>query len=366
MAVFVDLHLYKEEKAGDPEVLFKQFASNIDYSRYLDQRIHCIFIQHAPFSHEERVGNTLYVVKKARNYHLFNLIPLLLEVRQYKPDVLLMHGMIHPLRILLAALILGKRTAIWVQNHAEKPATGVKRWLQRLAGKYIQRCLMVSSEQFDDWHKARIFQLKEKLFEIMEGSNHFRYLPRERRPLPDAKPSSVFLWVGRLDENKDPRTVIRAFEDYLVTNPNDTLKLVYSGGPLELELRAYCEEKKMRRVEWLGYVEHEQLERYFQEADYFVAASHYEGSGYALCEAMSCGCIPIVSDIPSFRKMTMNGKYGALFKKGDVKSLLYVLEEVKKKDSFLLSAEVRMHFEAELSFSAIAAKISSAVLAGSE
>ncbi len=51
---------------------------------------------------------------------------------------------------------------------------------------------------------------------------------------------------------------------------------------------------------------------YYNSADYFVLGSHYEGSGFSLVEAMSCGVIPIVTDIPSFRMMTNNGKIGTL------------------------------------------------------
>lgn len=59
---------------------------------------------------------------------------------------------------------------------------------------------------------------------------------------------------------------------------------------------------------------------YYNSADYFVLGSHYEGSGYALSEALRCGCPPIITDIPSFRMMTNDGQLGALWATGDKNS----------------------------------------------
>ena len=64
----------------------------------------------------------------------------------------------------------------------------------------------------------------------------------------------------------------------------------------------------------LGRLPHERLAAYYSAADIFVSGSHREGSGYALIEAMACGAIPCVTDIPSFRAIT--GGCGALLAGG--------------------------------------------------
>ena len=55
------------------------------------------------------------------------------------------------------------------------------------------------------------------------------------------------------------------------------------------------------RVTLVGRVDRDELPNYYGAADVFVSGSHYEGSGYALIEAMSAGVVPVVTDIPSFR-----------------------------------------------------------------
>ncbi|HEX3386522.1 MAG TPA: glycosyltransferase, partial [Mucilaginibacter sp.] len=75
----------------------------------------------------------------------------------------------------------------------------------------------------------------------------------------------------------------------------------------------------------VGELPHDELQYWFNSADFTLSASHYEGSGTAVCEAMSCGCVPIVTDIPSFRMITDNGRCGLLYEPGNEHALLDAL-----------------------------------------
>ena len=74
------------------------------------------------------------------------------------------------------------------------------------------------------------------------------------------------------------------------------------------------------------------MQLWYNSADFIISGSHYEGSGVAVTEAMSCGCIPVVTDIPSFRSMTGQGKCGLLFKPGNEQDLLAALLKTKEMD----------------------------------
>src|SRR6185503_19007606 len=147
----------------------------------------------------------------------------------------------------------------------------------------------------------------------------------------------VFLWVGRLDKNKDPLTVLDGFTEIVADHPNASLYMIWSDDQLSGEVSRKTTENKVltRSVKLLGPVAHENIEAYYHSADYFVLGSHYEGSGYALSEALRCGCVPIVTDIPSFRMMTNMGQFGALWKPGDKDS--FVEAVVKATNNPLLT-----------------------------
>ena len=108
-------------------------------------------------------------------------------------------------------------------------------------------------------------------------------------------------------------------------------------------------------VHLVGNVPHETLDWWYSSADFILSGSHYEGSGIAISEAMSCGCIPIVTNIASFRKMT--GDTGLLYTPGDDNALFHCLEHSLEIDIPLTRQNVLHLFEKELSFDAIAHKI---------
>jgi glycosyltransferase involved in cell wall biosynthesis len=114
-------------------------------------------------------------------------------------------------------------------------------------------------------------------------------------------------------------------------------------------------------IKFVGKVVHEQLQNWYNSVDFIISGSHYEGSGVAVCEAMSCGCIPVVTNIASFRKMTGPGKCGLLYKPGSHKDLLAVLLQTIELNFEKEREKTLEQFENELSFKAIARKINGVV-----
>ena len=102
---------------------------------------------------------------------------------------------------------------------------------------------------------------------------------------------------------------------------------------------------------------HDDLQFWYNSVDYIISGSHYEGSGIAICEGMSCGCIPVLTDIPSFRMMTDHGKLGVLYPAGDENALVDALKKASELDIAVEKMKVLDRFQRELSFEAIAGKI---------
>ena len=58
---------------------------------------------------------------------------------------------------------------------------------------------------------------------------------------------------------------------------------------------------------------------------FFVQGSHREGSGVALLDALACGLVPVVTDIPSFRMITRQAEVGGLWPVGDAQAFQQTL-----------------------------------------
>jgi len=161
-----------------------------------------------------------------------------------------------------------------------------------LGAVFRRRFFFTSQEQAQDWQLAGIIRPRQPVFEVMEGSTTF--LPSDRlsaRQRTGLHGEPLFLWVGRLDRNKDPLTVLAGFELALPALPKARLAMIYHTDELlpAVQARLAANPSLGAAVTLVGRVPHDQIEPYFHSADYFVLGSHSEGSGYALVEAMACG-----------------------------------------------------------------------------
>jgi glycosyltransferase involved in cell wall biosynthesis len=277
-------------------------------------------------------------------------------VKSLKPDGVLVSSFMFPIQVLLLRRCLGKKVKILVQNHAEKPSSGLKRSIQKIASHTVDAFLFNSFESGMQWVQNGNIDSPKKIFELPEVSSLF-YPLEKSLALEKTKVSGspVFLWVGRLNQNKDPKTVLSAFIKFSKYEPGAKLYFIYQTEELLPELKALVEEfNQKENIFFIGKVRHNQLLYWFNSADFFISASHYEGSGTALCEAMSCGCIPIISNIPSFR--TINGDSGLFFEPGNPEDLFSLLKKTSQMDMDEEKTRVLSQFKNENSFESISNK----------
>jgi len=362
--IFIDLLLYSEETTTDVNSLLEKHASNLGYIEYLPSNYKKIVVQLAAVKKKVELNGITYTIWKGQNKKWNLNLKLFLYLRNQKPNIILVHSFIYAWQILFLRLIISSKTKIIVQNHAEKPFGYKKRWIQKIAAKGIFAFLFVSKEQADPWIKAGIIKSRNEVFEVMEGSTNFTEKDKfSARKSLNFKGKTLFLWVGRLDKNKDPLTILHAYNSYTKHNKDVMLWMVYSTTDLLDEVKEFIRVNNLlQHVELLGEIEHSELEVYYNAADYFILGSHYEGSGYALCEAMACGCVPIVTKIPSFEKMLNKGECGYLFEPGNTEELTKLLLQLDEDKLPYLRQLAIEKFKTNLSFQAIGGQITKILL----
>lgn len=305
--------------------------------------------------------------RKGVEYHFINLskfqmlLPFKLNslVQQLKPDVVIVHGFHFPLKILLLRWMLGLQVKIIIQHHAERPLRHYKKILQKLTDRFVSAYFFTSRDQAKPWLSERQITNPEKIYEVMEVPSVFYTMVRaEARLKTKVNSSKNYLWVGRLEANKDPLTLIKAFSEFSIANSNVHLYVIFQSDELIEEVKILVATSKAEtQITLAGKVEHNELLYWYNSVDFIISTSHYEGSGIAVCEGMSCGCIPILTNIPSFRMMTGNGDCGLLFEAKDVMGLVLALRK-----SLLLNLESErektlLRYKHSLSAEAIAAKM---------
>jgi len=293
---------------------------------------------------------------------------LLRKIVSLEPDVVLLHEFSRSIQTFLLRKLLKKKTAVVIQHHGGPIVHGIKKSLHDRFNSVADGYFFTTVCQGEQWFRNK--KLHSKILPVMEGATFFNYDSRNAgemccyqdrsvsRKLTKMIGEPVFLWVGRLDENKDPLTVLDGFELVFEKLPNAALYMIYSEDKLIREVRKKISDYAIlkSRVHLVGKIPHEEIQAWYQSADYFVLGSHYEGSGYALSEALRCGCVPIVTDIPSFRMMTAEGRLGALWEAGNKDAFAEAVAFASGKPLRTEANNSVEFFKNNLSFDAIAGK----------
>jgi len=266
-------------------------------------------------------------------------------------DLAHVNGLIFPAQTWALRQLLAARSAIVVQDHGSLPFRAGRRIRRWMLGS-VDAFLFASTEQGDAWKAAGLIGPQQRVYDVMPSSTSFVPVPRDRaRASSGMSGSPAILWVGRLNANKDPLTVLNGLERCLAaTLPDATLTMVFTESTFLSAVRARVDASALLRgrVRLAGAIAHDDLPAFYSAADLFVVGSHHEGSGYALIEACACGATPVVTDIPSFRAITGCSAVGALWQAGDAAGFAHALAETGAKNLEAARATVVRHFERTL------------------
>jgi glycosyltransferase involved in cell wall biosynthesis len=156
---------------------------------------------------------------------------------------------------------------------------------------------------------------------------------------PDAAP--VILGVGRLTEQKDFATLIRAFA--IIRSQREARLVILGEGRLREALEELANSLGIQAdVDMPGFVENPF--QYMARASTLVLSSEYEGLPGVLIQALACGCPVVSTRCPGgSAEILADGKYGALVGVGDAEGMaaavLAELDQPTPGDVLLQRAE---------------------------
>jgi len=238
-----------------------------------------------------------------------------------------------------------------IQDHSGLNSLKHKQYLKHYL-KNVDGIMFSARGMEKPWLEANIFE-REQCHYVMEASCEWRM---DESKLIRSKQTPALLWVGNLDENKNPLCVLHALAQFKKLQNTFRLTMIYRGGSLESKVEAFIYDHDLQENGLLvGEVERDTLPDYFHSHDYFVGASYKEGSGYSLIEAMSCGLIPILTEIPAYLELTKNEDIGYHFPVNNDLTLLHILSELKPGPVSLdAKKEIVDFFEKHFSYDALA------------
>jgi glycosyltransferase involved in cell wall biosynthesis len=374
---FVNLH----HPAGitDPDALVEADVTRRGFGAALVARGHAVtVVQEFPrAARVERDGVTWEMVPPSRTTvgtrrllaglgHPAPVVPapataVLAPVERARPDVIHSFDLaFYPSLALLGRLAHRLHVPLVAHFHGGAPARNpALRLIERYALAHTARLLFTSRSRGEDWVRSGALADGARIAELVETSTFLHPIDRgaaRRRTGITGDP--VYLCVGRLDPVKDPLTTVDGFVHIARARPGARLVLVWRDTPLRAAVEARIASAGLRdRVELRGALPHDAMQDLYGSADYLLQSSIREVCGVAVLEALACGVVPILTDIPSFRRLTDAGRVGRLFPRGDAVALAAQALSLEPADLREQARAAREWFERSLAFPVLASEL---------
>lgn len=167
---------------------------------------------------------------------------------------------------------------------------------------------------------GRAFDRRVQINVIPNGVDITRYrMPEDRNWAPPK-----MLWAGRLVYQKGLDVLVEALGE-LKSLPWE-LTLI-GDGPYRTALEQQALQKGIAdRIVFTGWLDREEMDRFYQQANLFVFPSRHEGMPNAVLEAMACGLPVIASRIAGSEELVIPGETGLLVPPQDTGALRGALQ----------------------------------------
>lgn len=180
--------------------------------------------------------------------------------------------------------------------------------IAELAGDEIDYVSAVSKDIVERLKQSGKIELdkilyKESPIEILPQTERYYEAEREN-PLRIA-------YGGRITkEQKRTHLLIPFMEKLIEKKVNFRLDMVGNGDYKEEFLNEVTNRKLDEHFCYLGLLENDKMLAFWQEHDIYINVSAYEGASLAMLEAMSTGCIPVVTEVSGTAEYIENGQNG--------------------------------------------------------
>src|SRR6187402_240320 len=176
---FVFASYNKNEGFTQPMVWLKRTGLYSGILASLSKSHQVISIEQINYEGQCTHGGVQHKFMRFGKRSLYFPIKLNRAIQQLQPDVVVIHGLHYPLQVIQLRLLLGEKIKIIVQNHAEQPFAGPKKYLQRWASNFIDAYLFASRDMGLGWVEKGNIKSPEKIQEVMEVSSVFYPIDRQ-------------------------------------------------------------------------------------------------------------------------------------------------------------------------------------------
>jgi len=224
-------------------------------------------------------------------------------------------------------------------------------------------CSTIVSQSAADYHLNAQAVPKNKLQIIQNGIDTVKFCPDDnlqnlKKPNGNGVPEN-FVWiaVGRIEDEKDYPTLIKAFRKVVDKKPETVLMIVGEGTLKDQMITLTNNENLGKAVRWLG--KKENIPELMNMADAYVMSSKQEGMPMVLLEAAASGLPIVATNVGGNREVVVEGKTGYFVNSGNAEELgktMLSMMNMSIAERRQLGIEGRLHVSAKYGIDKIVAK----------
>lgn len=281
---------------------------------------------------------TSYITPRKRG--LFSLYVIFIRsfflLLTKRPDVIHLHSTLSGLVVRVWYPIFYRRTKFIYYSHGWYFNTGKKysgffKYIEKWLSKFCDLIINIS----EDEHKSAIDIgiPKNKMKVILNGvrpkiiSKAFIHQSAFSHPIKD---QLKIIFVGRLDEQKGIDILLEALKLLEIKDHTKVMVMIVGSSVLK-DSRNFIEEINiMSNIEYINWVDNEEIDNYISLADVMVIPSRWEGFGLVAAEAFRNGVPVIAAKVGALKHIIVDGINGWHFKPDDPDDLCKVIKKVSK------------------------------------
>lgn len=283
----------------------------------------------------------IYIVPMQRDiqlkFDLKSIKEIMKVLKKIKPDIVYLHsskaGALGRIALLFnfKVKILYNAHGWYFNAQISNKKKKIFALIERVLAIKTNKIINISKSEYESALKYKIASKKKMC--IIENGIDFtkfkdsdKYRDETRKKLNIKDNEIVIGVVGRLSEQKDPMTMIKAFKEVYEENKN--IKMLFVGsGDLEDNIKKFAEDNNiLDKVIITGWVD--EVEKFIPAFDIAVLPSKWEGFGLVLIEYMACNKPIVASNVGGISNILQDKVNGTLIASGDYNKLKYSILEL--------------------------------------
>lgn len=300
-------HVIRVFSYGGAEVLLREFFAQREFK---EQIISDVFVlDHKKLGLKDEVAPNIrnfFYYRITTPAFLFQYIQFLRDIAKGQYDVVHMHLPVAGWMGIVAKLFCRKTKFIYSEHNLVNFYDKYNYYLSGLTYGFFD-CLIYVSEEVGEvvrkYRKGWFFKTKKEIT-ILNGIDTNKFYCNHRMQLQPAQTLTVGLVARFRPQKRVDRWVEVAAA---IHKKNPAIQFIMVGdGPDDDMLRQKITEYKLDGIIQLPGKLNDTLSVY-KQIDIFLLTSDFEGLPLALLEAMSCGCIPVVSNVGGIKQLDFGG-----------------------------------------------------------